>query len=309
MIKSPIDNISNTELVEEFDSTKIIDLYLKDYGIDVSEYFQKGKFQLRRCIKTKYRFFYPETLEGKEKLYIDLHKNRSTYYRFPKWEHQTSLDIIKNLEISELLEIGCATGDFIYYLKNNTKIQCSGIELNKNAADFCKIRGLNVYDEIIEEHKNRGLKYNLVCSFQVLEHIYDVNSFFINSLNLLDKNGYIIFGVPNSNPYLYYSDKFHTLNLPPHHIGLWDKKTIINVASHFNLEVIRIQIENPTIDEINKILTFWANETQLKFRSKYLIYKFIIKIADIFNIKSIKTKVIPQLIKGRNIVAVLKKRD
>lgn len=308
MIKSPVDNISKTELVEEFDSFEVVNLYQNDYGIDVKKYFLNDKFQLRKCSKTNYRFFYPETLEGKEKLYLDLHKNRPDYYRFPKWEHQTSLDIINNLEIGKLLEIGCATGDFIYYLKNNTKIQCSGIELNKNAAEIGRKRNLLIYDEVIEEHLKKGLKYDLVCSFQVLEHIYDINSFFTNSMELLNKNGYIIFGVPHSNPYLYYFDKFHTLNLPPHHIGLWDKKTIINIASHFNLEVIKIEIEKPTIDEINKILILWASEAQLKFKFKSLVYKSIIKIADLLNIKSINMKLIPKLIKGRNLVAVLKKR-
>lgn len=309
MIKSPVDNISSTELLEEYDSSEVIALYQNDYGIDVTEYFPKNKFQLRQCSKTKYRFFYPETLEGKEQLYVELHNNRPSYYRFPKWEHQIAIKTIKKLNIDNLLEIGCATGDFISFLKVNTQIQTAGIELNKSAAEIGRNRGLCIYDEVIEEYLKKGLKYDLICSFQVLEHIYDINSFFSNSIKLLKKNAYIIFGVPHSNPYLYYFDRLHTLNLPPHHVGLWDKKTIQNIAEHFNLEVIDIQIEKPTTNELNEILRFWTTHAKKKYRLTAWICEGIRKAGRILKIEKELIKVMKKLFRGRNVIAILKKRE
>ncbi len=309
MVKSPVDKVADTILVEEFDSSEVIELYRKDYKIDVGEYFPQDKFQLRRCSKTNYRFFYPQTLEGKEQLYIDLHNNRPSYYRFPKWEHQAVISAIEKLEIKTLLEVGCATGDFISYLKENTPIEASGIELNRTATEIGRARGLKIHDEIIEDHSKKGLKYDLICSFQVVEHIYDIHSFFSNSVRLLNKKGYIIFGVPHSNPYLYYFDKLHTLNLPPHHVGLWDKKTIQNIAKNFNLEVVDVQIEEPSIYEISEIIKFWRNSERLKYRASSLVARGFIKVGKQLRVENFTNKILTKMIKGRNILGILKTKD
>jgi hypothetical protein len=53
----------------------------------------------------------------------------------------------------------------------------------------------------------------------------------------------MIFSVPNSNPYLFRYDKYHVLNLPPHHVGLWDKRALANLRRVFDLEVEPVRVE------------------------------------------------------------------
>lgn len=38
-------------------------------------------------------------------------------------------------------------------------------------------------------------------------------------------------------------ERYHTLNLPPHHMGLWDKASLHAVAELFNLRVIATQYD------------------------------------------------------------------
>lgn len=309
IIKSPVDKVSNTVLLEEFDSSETIALYQKDFGIDVKEYFPEDAFQLRQCSKTKYRFFYPQTLEGKEQLYVELHNNRSSYYGFPKWEHITAIEAISNLNLCSLLEIGCATGDFIAHLKENTSIQTAGIELNKSAAETGRNSGLTIYDEIIEEHVKKGFKYDMICSFQVVEHIFDINSFFTNSIKLLEEGGYIVFGVPHSNPYLYYFDRLHTLNLPPHHVGLWDEKTIKNIAKHFNLKIIQIKLEKPSAYEIETIIRLWRMDKRVGFKINSIIINLFLKVGRKIKMENFAFKIIADFLKGRNIIGILQKQN
>jgi SAM-dependent methyltransferase len=83
----------------------------------------------------------------------------------------------------------------------------------------------------------------VVCSFQVLEHIYDVKSFLEASLHVLKPKGKLIIGVPNNEPYFLGYDKYATLNLPPHHMGLWNKSVFEKVAPLFNLKIIDVQYD------------------------------------------------------------------
>jgi len=76
----------------------------------------------------------------------------------------------------------------------------------------------------------------------VLEHIFHVSDFIKDCLACLKPGGILILGVPNSNPFIYRHDKFHTLNLPPHHAGLWNQNSLQKLGDVFNLSIIDISI-------------------------------------------------------------------
>jgi 2-polyprenyl-3-methyl-5-hydroxy-6-metoxy-1,4-benzoquinol methylase len=97
---------------------------------------------------------------------------------------------------------------------------------------------------LLEDHaiENEN-KYDVVCSFQVLEHIANPRSYLINSLKVLKDGGKLIIAVPNNNPYIFKHDILHTLNLPPHHAGLWNKESFENIPKFFPLELVAAIIE------------------------------------------------------------------
>jgi 2-polyprenyl-3-methyl-5-hydroxy-6-metoxy-1,4-benzoquinol methylase len=78
------------------------------------------------------------------------------------------------------------------------------------------VEGVDFFSLTPGEHN-----YDAVCLFQVLEHMHDISGFFKHVRAFIKPQGKLIISVPNNNPYLYVNDKLHTLNLPPHHMGLW----------------------------------------------------------------------------------------
>ena len=86
--------------------------------------------------------------------------------------------------------------------------------------------------------------------FQVLEHIYDVKEFLEHALQVLKKGGKLVIGVPNNEPYFLGYDKYCTLNLPPHHMGLWNIKVFEKFAPIFGLKIISV-----SYDQKARILT------------------------------------------------------
>ena len=241
VIQSPVTGSSNTILSEEFSTTTIIEKY-KDQGLDVSNYF-KGleNISLYTCNDSGYRFYYPFSIFGDDLFYEALQKNMVSYYGENKWEHVEAKKMIGNGE--KVLEIGAGSGFFLQQLQS-LHADITGLELNTQAIKTAKEKGISILNELIEDHvENTREKYDVVCSFQVLEHISDIKGFLTNSLSVLKKGGKLIIGVPHNNPYIYKHDKWHTLNLPPHHAGLWNRAAFEQLPSFFNIKLKSIAVE------------------------------------------------------------------
>ncbi len=239
---SPITHSKSVKHVKSIETSRIISLYDK-IGFDVKKYFVgMGKIDIYECDDTKLRFFYPNTIAGDAGFYEQLDKKANNYYSLWKWEHEISINYVK--ETSKVLEIGCAYGTFLQACKDKGVKESTGLELNRNAVNTAISNGLDVRNELVEDHlKSHNEYYDLVGSFQVVEHISDLKSFIDNSVSCLKKSGIYIISVPNNECYFFKNDIDHTLNLPPHHMGLWTEESLINIAPYFGLEVIKVYKE------------------------------------------------------------------
>ncbi len=237
-ICSPVSGNANTTLTDIFLSRDIIKLYQNQLGIDVSRYFTgKESFSLYRCNDTGYRFYYPRGMDGDGEFYACLQKSLGDdYYHEWKFEYQLALELLQPFD--KVLDIGCGIGKFLRRAKDRAA-EVVGLELNEQAVNYCKQNGLTVYNELIEEHaKKKESYYDVVCFFQVLEHINDVRPFLENALKVLKRNGKLVIGVPNNEPYFWGYDKYCTLNLPPHHMGLWNRDVFVKTAPLFHLRML-----------------------------------------------------------------------
>jgi 2-polyprenyl-3-methyl-5-hydroxy-6-metoxy-1,4-benzoquinol methylase len=281
--------------IEEFDSILTIKLY-NEIGLDVKSYFSNDYYELYQCEKTGYRFYNPNSLIGDSSFYEELSRNRKNYYS-ARWEHRSCLQFINKQD--HVLEIGSGFGSFLSQLRE-LNIKAEGLELNPHAVEYCKEQGLKVKNEIIEDFiiSNENF-YDVVCSFQVLEHIYDVHSFIKKQIEVLKPGGKLIIGVPNSNPYLFMSDKYHTLNLPPHHAGLWNKTSLKSMEKVFPLKLKKLSVE-PLNHSYDYFIQYHKNQIEQNFLRKSLSWS---------------QKYFPQFLKmilcssfeGRNILAVYTK--
>ena len=176
-------------------------------------------------------------------------------------------------------------------------------QLNEEAVKNGISRALNISKQDLIEHTAINPEaYDIVCSFQVVEHVAQSYDFIKASVDALKPGGLLIIGVPNNNPYLFRKDKYHTLNLPPHHMGLWDKLSLANMGKHLNLEIEEILVEPLQDWEIEQYIKISINSSILKiillfFTSKIRPLRVRLMFRNFFRLK----------FDGRNILAIYKK--
>ena len=229
-LSNPLKENRKLRLIKSISASFIIEKYKDELGMDVKRFFNnKNEIYLYEDIDSGYCFYYP-FIVGDDSFYQELQKS-GWYYQELKWEHQVAKTFVKSTD--KVLEIGCASGSFLEFLTRDG-IEAVGLEINKNAIDIALKKNIHVLNESVEKHAIKKKEYyDIVCSFQVMEHIPDVYNVIKASLNCLKKNGLLIISVPNNDSYIKYID--NVLNYPPHHAGLWNKKSLQNLTKKMNL--------------------------------------------------------------------------
>lgn len=191
-----------------------------------------------RCESCGFEFF-PPHLAGSDHLYEQL-QQFAWYYMPVKWEHDVALADISTA--ARVLEVGCATGAFVERL-SRMGIDASGIELNQAAVAEGRALGRRIAHESLTDVVAREpASYDVVCSFQVLEHVPDPRAFLEASARLLRPGGRLIFCVPHADSFL--RREFNPLDMPPHHVSRWTKSTIRGLQDLLGLSLERV-VEEP----------------------------------------------------------------
>jgi 2-polyprenyl-3-methyl-5-hydroxy-6-metoxy-1,4-benzoquinol methylase len=283
-IISPLTGKNNVRKEHVLDIQKVKSKYLNDFGIDVSRFFEGiSELAIYECQDSKLRFYYPFSVVSDGAFYADLAKSYKSYYHPWKWEHEKVFQMINSNE--KVLEIGCGQGSFLQKIKEKN-VQTIGIDLNPDAVEQGKKVGLVILNETIAEHaKNNAESYDNVCAFQLFEHVNEVGDFLENTVKCLKTGGLLAIGVPNNKSYYFQKDLYHTLNLPPHHMLLWDSDSLSYLAQLYNLEVVEI-VTQP-VSRMNKatIYKLWLQHNfgdNLFSKLIYTTTRFIIKNLPIF---------------------------
>jgi SAM-dependent methyltransferase len=226
--------------VDRIQTHTLIDAWRQLYGIDVEEELGDCKsIALYRCHSCGFQYFQPSTAAGSPSLYAQLCK-MDWYYGAEKWEHDVALRDIEGA--TKIIEIGCGSGEFIARARDEKGLPVEGLEQNPEAVEGARRRGLLVSaGDVREIALERPAGYDVVCSFQVLEHVPVPRDFLDSCLALLRPGGKLLLGLPNSRSFLRY--QFNLLDLPPHHMSRWDAHIVRELPSIFPLRLRTLRFE------------------------------------------------------------------
>ena len=239
MIKSPLSN-SKVNLIHKYKTNFIIAEYKKQLDINVG-YLFKGirEISLYKDLKTGYEFYYPPVV-GDSRFYQELGK-QPWYYMDWKWEYDMALKFIPRS--GKVLEIGCGNAAFLKKIRRKS-LNLVGLELNKNVFNKFYEQGISVLNSSIENYsKEHSDEFDMVCSFQVVEHIANIGEVIASLVKTLKEGGTLIVSVPNNNSLIFKENDNIILNFPPHHQGKWTLNSLIKLTKLFPLEIDSVFFE------------------------------------------------------------------
>jgi 2-polyprenyl-3-methyl-5-hydroxy-6-metoxy-1,4-benzoquinol methylase len=148
-----------------------------------------------------------------------------------------------------LLDVGCGDGRFLRYAKEQG-FEVWGIDFDKKSVENVK-RNLGIetvfamsLEEFYEYAKERGIKFDVITFFEVLEHQDKPREFLEMVKGLLKEGGYIAGSVPNRERLLVerYWKYFHG-DHPPHHFLRFSKSSLektLNFSGFKDIEVYKL---------------------------------------------------------------------
>lgn len=150
-----------------------------------------------------------------------------------------------------LLEIGCSTGFFIEQVKKNGW-DALGLELNPSAVKFAQDRKLNVINKDFTKMKFKT-KFDIICAFDVLEHLYDPLKVVKKVKKVLKKNGLFFLYVPNwqSATRLLIGEENSHFVWPTHHLTYFTPSTLENFLSRQGFNLVYWETQGLDMNDIN----------------------------------------------------------
>lgn len=242
-----IDHVSTARLMEE---------WKKAFSIDVSAELPVDELLLLHCPHCDFRYFFP-VLPGSPAIYEQL-QTQPWYYMSEKWEYEAAMEDIRPGE--RVLEIGCGSGTFLEHLRRQG-IESKGMEFSPSALAKAKQKGLDVISGRIEDlAREESDRYDVVCSFQVLEHVPNPREVLLSSIQLAKKGGKIIFGVPNADSFLRF--QWNLLDMPPHHISRWTPECLTRLSKLLPLSLERWKTEPLALYHISGYVDAFAQRSR-----------------------------------------------
>ncbi|WP_186774798.1 class I SAM-dependent methyltransferase [Allorhodopirellula solitaria] len=232
--------------IRTFDTSEIVRRWKENYEIDISSELiaKKSQISLMQGEHSTIRFFTPLNIAGSDQFYSEFHTHKlehwgDEYYRKPRWEHR---EVLAGLSGDlRVLEVGCGSGAFLDACKAR-KVEAVGVELNGASVAFTRRRGLDVFHGGISEFvASDPAAFDVVCAFQVLEHVSDPLGFVNDALRTLKTGGRLVIAVPNNDSFLGSQDNL--LDIPPHHMLQWSETSLRFLSEVLPVRVLRVRRE------------------------------------------------------------------
>ncbi len=253
----PLTGAPHSRRVQSISAAFLADLWRYSFGVEARDQFA-GIDRIGLWESPAGLLFFDPPMPGDREFY------RRFYRRVSMHERLSGPDSVRKefaLAASHvppgarLLDVGCGEGGFRRYVPN---AHYTGLDPN-----FGGVQPDVLAEEIGPHAAANPERYDVVCAFQVLEHVPDPVSFARQMASALRPGGRLLIGVPQF-PSLMTAIPNFVLNAPPHHLTLWSEKALATLCDRLGL--VRTAVEPiPVSRDMSQI--YWMGRAAPKFRS------------------------------------------
>lgn len=179
----------------------------------LSTELRRGKGYVFYCDSCKHGFLVPKADFNERKYYAEEYRREYSHKAKPtgtnareifetyRYYQRDRLRLISEYlkDSVSLLEVGASSGQFLFNVKDQVAL-VNAIELDRDCCSFMqKELGIDADSEFLGNSKFAGKSYDLVCAFQVMEHVLNPVFFIKDLIAATKKGGTIFVEVPNLN--------------------------------------------------------------------------------------------------------------
>lgn len=153
----------------------------------------------------------------------------------------------------KLLEIGCATGEFIKTCHRRFGWKVAGIEPNRPLSEALIREGYPVVPSTLEEAEIPAEQYDLVCLFNVFEHLWD-SVYSLKRINrLLRPGGRVVVEIPDfDSPSRKRFGKYWFPYHLPRHLSHFTKESLTSLMKECGFEKVGMRKQfRPTVNVLS----------------------------------------------------------
>ena len=140
-----------------------------------------------------------------------------------------------------LVEVGPGFGTFASLAVETGRFdRVIGIEANPAMAESCRRHGIEVIDRPVEEATDELRDADLVCAFEVVEHLFEPGAFIRSCGELVKPGGLLVVSCPNG---LGFDIEFlgaHSLAIDPEHVNLLNPLSLRGLVEAAGFEVLEV---------------------------------------------------------------------
>ncbi|KIL49925.1 class I SAM-dependent methyltransferase [Jeotgalibacillus soli] len=254
---------SSAEIIDKFDGLS--------KELKTKSFFSEESFFLKQCADCSIQFF-EGCRPGDSSLYETL-QQFDWYYQEDKPEFDYVLQKIIEFKPNSILEVGAGQGAFLNKVKDAFSVKAS--EYNTEAVRELRNKGIELDSE--------NDRYDLIVSFQVLEHVEAPREFIRQQIDKLYPEGHIIFMVPNNDSdYSKHLEDNNILDFPPHHTSRWNKNALLNIGQLFDLELVDYYEEKMRLIHYEQVIEHLRKQLPLyglfDDKERILVQKEMLKV-------------------------------
>jgi SAM-dependent methyltransferase len=121
----------------------------------------------------------------------------------------------------KMIDIGSGYGSFLKAAKEEgLALNPEGLEPNSQLKEICEKKGFHIHHTDLENAQGFDSTYELVTSFEVLEHSFDISTFIKKAYHIVKPGGVILLTSLSNQGYdIQMLGKDHNNVKPPHHIN------------------------------------------------------------------------------------------
>lgn len=190
--------------------------------------------------------------------------------------HIKAFSFRRYISQKRVLEIGCATGEFLAACKKYNPTKLTGNELSSYAAQHARdIHRLDIIESSFESFESKN-QYDTIFLFHVIEHLDNPPSSLSAINTLLASNGHLILETPNWKSFekMVFGDTWRDWSAP-HHSCVFSTSSLVSILETCDFEIASVSFsKHPYPWYKNMMNVFYLS----RLRSPLSLFLFVLTI-------------------------------